>query len=155
VSTKLRIVIGSDDAGYKYKEVLKAELLNQPLVVLVTDLGVDEASHTAYPDIAIAAAELIVSGKADRALLICGTGLGMAIAANKVQGVRAVSAHDSYSVERAILSNDAQVLSMGARVIGIELARKLLKEWLQYSFDPSSASAQKIARITAYETKPD
>lgn len=155
MSTKLRIVIGSDDAGYKYKEVLKAELLNQPLVVLVTDLGVDEASHTAYPDIAIAAAELIVSGKADRALLICGTGLGMAIAANKVQGVRAVSAHDSYSVERAILSNDAQVLSMGARVIGIELARKLLKEWLQYSFDPSSASAQKIARITAYETKPD
>jgi ribose 5-phosphate isomerase B len=155
VSTKLRIVIGSDDAGYKYKEVLKAELLNQPLVVLVTDLGVDEASHTAYPDIAIAAAELIVSGKADRALLICGTGLGMAIAANKVQGVRAVSAHDSYSVERAILSNDAQVLSMGARVIGIELARKLLKEWLQYSFDPSSASAQKIALITAYETKPD
>jgi ribose 5-phosphate isomerase B len=151
----LRIVIGSDDAGYKYKEVLKAELLNQPLVVLVTDLGVDEASHTAYPDIAIAAAELIVSGKADRALLICGTGLGMAIAANKVQGVRAVSAHDSYSVERAILSNDAQVLSMGARVIGIELARKLLKEWLQYSFDPSSASAQKIALITAYETKPD
>lgn len=155
MSTKLRIVIGSDDAGYKYKEVLKAELLNQPLVVLVTDLGVDEASHTAYPDIAIAAAELIVSGKADRALLICGTGLGMAIAANKVQGVRAVSAHDSYSVERAILSNDAQVLSMGARVIGIELARKLLKEWLQYSFDPSSASAQKIALITAYETKPD
>lgn len=155
MSTKLRIVIGSDDAGYKYKEVLKAELLNQPLVVLVTDLGVDEASHTAYPDIAIAAAELIVSGKADRALLICGTGLGMAIAANKVQGVRAVSAHDSYSVERAILSNDAQVLSMGARVIGIELARKLLKEWLQYSFDPSSASAQKIALISAYETKPD
>jgi ribose 5-phosphate isomerase B len=148
-------VIGSDDAGYKYKEVLKAELLNQPLALLVTDLGVDEASHTAYPDIAIAAAELIVSGKADRALLICGTGLGMAIAANKVQGVRAVSAHDSYSVERAILSNDAQVLSMGARVIGIELARKLLKEWLQYSFDPSSASAQKIALITAYETKPD
>ncbi len=155
MSTKLRIVIGSDDAGYKYKEVLKAELLNQPLALLVTDLGVDEASHTAYPDIAIAAAELIVSGKADRALLICGTGLGMAIAANKVQGVRAVSAHDSYSVERAILSNDAQVLSMGARVIGIELARKLLKEWLQYSFDPSSASAQKIALITAYETKPD
>ena len=68
MSTKLRIVIGSDDAGYKYKEVLKAELLNQPLVVLVTDLGVDEASHTAYPDIAIAAAELIVSGKADRAV---------------------------------------------------------------------------------------
>ena len=79
----------------------------------------------------------------------------MAIAANKVQGVRAVSAHDSYSVERAILSNDAQVLSMGARVIGIELARKLLKEWLQYSFDPSSASAHKIALITSYETKPD
>jgi len=68
-------------------------------------------------------------------VLICGTGLGVAIAANKVQGVRAVTAHDSFSVERSILSNDAQVLCLGARVIGIELARRLVKEWLSYTFD--------------------
>jgi len=71
-------------------------------------------------------------------VLICGTGLGVAIAANKVQGVRAVTAHDSFSVERSILSNDAQVLCLGARVIGIELARRLVKEWLSYTFDTVS-----------------
>jgi ribose 5-phosphate isomerase B len=72
------------------------------------------------------------------AVLICGTGLGVAISANKVHGIRAVTAHDSFSVERAILSNDAQVLCLGARVIGIELARRLAKEWLGYTFDPVS-----------------
>jgi ribose 5-phosphate isomerase B len=70
--------------------------------------------------------------------LICGTGLGVAIAANKVTGIRAVTAHDSFSVERAVLSNDAQVLCLGQRVIGLELARRLVKEWLGYRFDPVS-----------------
>lgn len=71
-------------------------------------------------------------------VLICGTGLGVAISANKVKGIRAVTAHDSFSVERSVLSNDSQVLCLGARVIGIELARRLVKEWLGYSFDPVS-----------------
>ena len=71
-------------------------------------------------------------------VLICGTGLGVAISANKVKGIRAVTAHDSFSVERSVLSNDSQVLCLGARVIGIELARRLAKEWLGYTFDPVS-----------------
>jgi ribose 5-phosphate isomerase B len=78
------------------------------------------------------------SGAADRALLVCGTGLGVAIAANKVPGVRAVTAHDSFSVERAVLSNDAQVLCLGQRVVGVELARRLVKEWVGYRFDTVS-----------------
>jgi ribose 5-phosphate isomerase B len=78
------------------------------------------------------------SGAADRALLVCGTGLGVAIAANKVPGVRAVTAHDSFSVERAVLSNDAQVLCLGQRVVGIELARRLVREWVGYKFDTVS-----------------
>ncbi|KTS57137.1 ribose 5-phosphate isomerase, partial [Microbacterium testaceum] len=89
--------------------------------------------------------------EADRALLICGTGLGVAIAANKVPGIRAVTAHDSFSVERGVLSNNAQVLTMGQRVVGIELARRLVREWLTYRFDDSSASAEKVAVLTAYE----
>jgi ribose 5-phosphate isomerase B len=93
------------------------------------------------------AALLIAAGRADRALLVCGTGLGVAISANKVPGVRAVTAHDSYSVERAILSNDAQVLCFGQRVIGLEVARRLLREWLGYRFDPASPSAAKVAAI--------
>ena len=114
-------------------------------------MGVDADGHTAYPRVAIAAAELVAAGEADRALLICGTGLGVAIAANKVAGIRAVTAHDSYSVERGVLSNDAQVLTMGQRVVGIELARRLVREWLTYRFDPSSASAEKVAVIGEYE----
>ncbi|MET0860035.1 MAG: RpiB/LacA/LacB family sugar-phosphate isomerase, partial [Microbacterium sp.] len=120
--TPLRIVIGSDDAGFDYKEILKKDLDADPGVASLVDVGVDADGHTAYPRVAIAAAELVASGEADRALLICGTGLGVAIAANKVAGIRAVTAHDSYSVERGVLSNDAQVLTMGQRVVGIELA---------------------------------
>src|SRR5919107_2844693 len=138
MSVKLRLVVGSDDAGFEYKEALKADLGASELVESVTDVGVDATSHTPYPSVAIAAAELISAGKADRALLVCGTGLGVAIAANKVPGVRAVTAHDSFSVERSILSNDAQVLCFGERVVGLELARRLASEWLDYHFDHDS-----------------
>jgi ribose 5-phosphate isomerase B len=147
----LRIVIGCDDAGFDYKEVLKRDLEANPGVASVVDVGVDADGHTAYPRIAVAAAELVAKGEADRALLVCGTGLGVAIAANKVPGIRAVTAHDSYSVERGVLSNNAQVLTMGQRVVGIELARRLAREWLTYRFDSTSASAEKVAVIDEYE----
>src|SRR5699024_7379197 len=96
-------------------------------------------------------AELIASGQADRGLLICGTGLGVAISANKVPGIRAATAHDSYSVERSVMSNNAQVLTFGQRVVGLELARRLAREWLTYRFDTASKSADKIKIITDYE----
>jgi ribose 5-phosphate isomerase B len=113
---------------------------------------VDASGHTPYPTVAIEAAELVAAGKADRALLICGTGLGVAISANKVPGIRAATAHDSYSVERSVLSNNAQVLTMGQRVIGLELARRLAREWLTYRFDESSASAEKVQVLRDYES---
>ncbi|KQW08282.1 ribose 5-phosphate isomerase [Leifsonia sp. Root4] len=147
----LRIVIGSDDAGYEYKEAFRALLEADPRVASVTDVGVDAAGHTAYPHIAVSAARQVKAGDADRALLVCGTGLGVAIAANKVPGIRAVTAHDSFSVERSVLSNNAQVLTMGQRVIGIELAKRLVGEWLDYRFDPTSASADKVEVIESYE----
>jgi ribose 5-phosphate isomerase B len=147
-----RIVVGSDDAGFDYKEILKRDLEGSDLVASVTDVGVDADGHTPYPKVAVTAAEMVARGEADRALLICGTGLGVAISANKVAGIRAVTAHDSYSVERSVLSNDAQVLCMGQRVVGIELARKLVREWLTLHFDETSASAGKVAAITEYET---
>ena len=151
MTDQLRLVIGCDDAGFDYKERIKADLLANPLVADVVDVGVDADGHTNYPTIATTAAEIVAKGDADRAILICGTGLGVAIAANKVQGIRAVTAHDSFSVERSVLSNDAQVLCMGQRVIGIELARRLAREWLTYTFDPTSASADKVREICAYE----
>jgi len=151
MSDKLRIVVGSDDAGFDYKEALKADFEASDLVESVDDVGVDASGHTPYPTIAIAAAEMVAAGKADRALLVCGTGLGVAISANKVHGIRAVTAHDSYSVERSVLSNNAQVLTFGQRVVGLELARRLAKEWLTYRFDESSASADKVQVLTDYE----
>lgn len=147
----LRIVIGSDEAGFDYKQVLLEDLRNDPRVASVTDVGVDAADKTPYPSVAIEAAKMIQRGDADRALLLCGTGLGVAISANKVPGIRAATAHDSYSVERSVLSNNAQVLTFGQRVIGLELARRLAREWLGYTFDPTSASADKVALIDAYE----
>jgi ribose 5-phosphate isomerase B len=149
--TGLRIVVGSDDAGDENKEALKGDLLNDDRVAEVTDIGVGTDENTAYPHIAVAAARLVAEGKADRALLVCGTGLGVAISANKVPGVRAVTAHDGFSVERSVLSNDAQVLCFGQRVIGLELARRLAREWLNYEFDPTSASADKVEAICGYE----
>jgi ribose 5-phosphate isomerase B len=147
----LRIVVGSDDAGYEYKEALKGDLGADPRVTEVTDVGVGVDEDTAYPHVAVAAARLVADGKADRALLICGTGLGVAISANKVPGIRAVTAHDSFSVERSVLSNNAQVLCLGQRVIGLELARRLAREWLTYEFDPQSKSAGKVEAIERYE----
>ncbi|CAD6585948.1 MAG: hypothetical protein CYPHOPRED_003342 [Cyphobasidiales sp. Tagirdzhanova-0007] len=146
-----RIVIGCDDAGIQYKATIKADLESNKAVSSVLDIGVAENETTAYPHIAIAAAEKIANGEADRAILICGTGLGVAISANKVTGIRAVTAHDSFSVERAVLSNNAQVLCMGQRVVGIELARRLAKEYLTYVFDVKSASAKKVEALEDYE----
>lgn len=147
----LRIVIGSDDAGHQYKEILKMDLSTNNLVSSLIDVGVDGDGHTGYPAVAVAAAEIVARGEADRALLFCGTGIGVAIAANKVTGIRAAAAHDSFSVERLVLSNNAQVLTMGQRVIGIELARRLVREWLTYRFDETSASREKVQLIDQYE----
>ena len=154
MSLGLRIAVGGDDAGFSYKDIIKADLEKDPRVSKVIDVGViHNEDKTAYPHVAVDASKLILSGEADRALLICGTGLGVAISANKVPGIRAVTAHDSFSVERAVMSNNAQVFCMGQRVVGIELARRLAKEWLGYTFDPESASAEKVMVISEYEAK--
>lgn len=147
----LKIVVGADSAGYDYKEALKVVLQGSDYVAEVLDVGIDADGDTDYPHIAVQAARMVAAGEADRALLVCGTGLGVAIAANKVPGIRAATAHDSYSVERLVLSNNAQVLTFGQRVIGLELAKRLALEWVTYTFDESSASAEKVAAICSYE----
>ncbi|MGW2514057.1 ribose-5-phosphate isomerase [Streptomyces scopuliridis] len=149
----LRIVVGSDAAGLDCKEVLKAGLRAHTAVTGITDVGVAPGQDTASPQVAVEAARLVADGRADRALLVCGTGLGVATAANKVPGIRAVTAHDSFSVERSVLSNNARVLCLGQEVIGLELARRLAREWLTYTFDPASPSATKVAALSSYESQ--
>lgn len=151
--TRLRIVVGSDKAGRHYKQALASDLHASDLVASVIDVGVDDQVHAAYPEIAFAAAQLVADGHADRALLVCHTGLGVAIAANKVHGIRAVTAHDPLSVRAAVLSNNAQVLAFGQGVVGLELARRLAAEWLTYRFDSTTSTAVKVETIRAFENQ--
>jgi ribose 5-phosphate isomerase B len=129
----VRILIGSDPIGYKLKEDLKEYLSSLEYEVL--DLGCSgENDAVDYPDVAVALADRISAGETDRGILICGTGIGMAIAANKVPGVRAACCHDPYSAERAKKSNNAQVITMGAQIIAPTLARLILDHWLASEF---------------------
>ena len=146
------VAVGSDDAGVNLKDFIRDQLQDDPRVDEVVDFGVADADDkTAYPVICIRAAEAVARGEADRAVLFGGTGLGEAISANKVRGIRAVVAHDPYSIERSILSNNCQVLCLGERVVAPELADRIVGQWLGYEFDPSSASAEKVQVITDYE----
>ena len=151
----IRLLLGADSAGFDYKDAILADMQADERVEVVEDLGVyaGDLENASYPQVAIAAAEKIAAGEADRAILLCGTGIGVAIAANKVPGIRATVAHDSFSVERSILSNDCQILTLGQRVIGLQLARRLAKEWLGYIFDPNSPSYAKVSEIIEYEDK--
>ncbi|MGN9839264.1 RpiB/LacA/LacB family sugar-phosphate isomerase [Nonomuraea sp. H19] len=155
VSKRWRMAIGCDSAGLAYKELILADLRDDDRVESVRDLGVPAADpeSESYGQVGIRLAELVAAGEIDRGVLICGTGIGMAISANKVPGVRATVAHDSFSAERSILSNDCQVITLGQRVIGPELARRLVKEWLGYEFDTSSPSNEKVVVITRYEER--
>jgi ribose 5-phosphate isomerase B len=152
----LRLILGADEACVDYKDRIMKDLQADPRVSEIIDIRVnrtDSPEHFSkpYPYVGIAAGELIRDGHADRAILFCGTGIGVAIAANKVDGIRAATAHDSFSVERSVLSNDCQVLTMGQRVIGVELASRLAREWIGYSFDPKSASADKLKILADHE----
>ncbi len=148
----LVIAVGADSLGRGLLDLLVADLRADPRVRSVTDMGVPSSDDpTAYPHVGLAVAEAVARGDADRALLVCGTGIGMAISANKVRGVRAAVGHDPYSVERSVRSNDCQVLCMGANVVAPALARSLLSGWLDHRFDPTSPSEAKVAVIRAYE----
>jgi ribose 5-phosphate isomerase B len=153
MSHTVRLLVGGDSAGFDYKDAILTDMQSDERVESVQDLGVYAGGleDASYPSVAIAAAQKIAAGEADRAILVCGTGIGVAIAANKVPGIRATVAHDSFSVERSILSNDCQILTMGQRVIGLQLARRLAKEWLGYVFDPTSPSQAKVNEISDYE----
>lgn len=144
----MSIAIGCDEAAYELKETLRQML--EGLGHAVQDYGTHDAQPVLYPDIAFAVARDIAAGRHARGVLLCGTGIGMAIAANKVPGVRAAQAHDTYSAERARKSNDAQIITLGARVVGPELAKTILTAWLASEYE-GGRSAAKVDRIVAYD----
>jgi D-erythrulose 4-phosphate isomerase len=138
----MKIALGADDAGRPLLEVIAYYLSERP------DVTVSDLSREGYyADIAAEVSKTIVNGEYDRGLLFCGTGIGVCISANKVPGIRAALTHDTYSAERAAKSNNAQIITMGARVIGPELAKAIVDTWLKAEFDPAGASAANVAAI--------
>ncbi len=146
------MAIATDDAAVGLRDYIATILRDDPRVSDVSDFGVaDQSDKTPYPIPCIRAAEAVRDGQADRAIVLGGTGLGEAISANKVRGIRAAVATDPFSLERSVLSNNCQVLALGERVVGYHLAARLVTDWLGYRFDPQSPSAAKVAVITNYE----
>jgi ribose 5-phosphate isomerase B len=146
----MKIIIGSDHFGRALKDDLGAYL--KEMGHEVVDLGANDDTPVDYPDVAETLAVQIATGKYERGVLICGTGIGMAIAANKIPGVRAACCHDPYSVERARKSNDAQIITLGAQVIGPALARSLLDIWLKAEFAGGRSTA-KVEKINALDAR--
>ncbi|MCD8138290.1 MAG: RpiB/LacA/LacB family sugar-phosphate isomerase [Planctomycetaceae bacterium] len=147
-----KLVVGCDNAAFEFKNALVPFLVD--LGYEVDDLGVASATDdTPYAEVAERVARIVVASAGGvRGLLFCGTGIGMAIAANKVPGIRAAQVHDTLSAERAALSNDANIITMGGRIIAVELAKKLLLQWLPLRFVPGSSS-HKIKAIMDLEKK--
>lgn len=148
---KEAIIIGADHLGLPLKNILRDYLAEQGYPV--TDIGVNEEAPVNYPEIAVKLAERIAGGEFTRGILVCGTGIGMAITANKIPGVRAAVIHDAYSAERARASNDAQVAAFGSLVIGPNAAKKVLDAWLDSEFVPGSKSQPKVDMIKALDAK--
>jgi ribose 5-phosphate isomerase B len=149
----MRIVIAGDSAGEPLVKVLAAHL-SQSGKHEVADLSQPENDATEfYAEMTDRVTKRLLSGEYDRGILVCGTGIGVSISANKIPGIRAALTHDTYSAERAALSNDAQIITMGARVIGPELAKSVVETFLANSFDPASRSAPNVAAINALDTK--
>lgn len=146
----MKLTLGCDEAAYELKMIIKKHLEQAGHVI--TDLGCHDGAAVLYPNIAFAVAEHVISGHSERAILFCGTGIGMAISANKVPGIRAAQCHDTYSAERASRSNDAQIITLGARVIGPELAKAIVDKFLESTFD-GGKSQPKVDLIAQYESQ--
>ncbi|MBN2469322.1 MAG: RpiB/LacA/LacB family sugar-phosphate isomerase [Anaerolineae bacterium] len=154
----MRIAIGCDDAGEPLLAELEAYLKAAHAEIDVVNMSAPTSDRTEYyPDVAERVALAVASGDFERGILVCGTGLGMAMTACKIPGIRAATCHDSYSAERARKSNNAQVLTMGSRVVGPELAKTVLETWLQAEYEEGTRSEPKVNRMIEvdqrYQTK--
>ena len=143
----MKIAIGSDHNAFELKETIKEFLADTEHEVV--DFGCHSADAVDYPDVAFEVAEAISEGKAERGILLCGTGIGVSIAANKYPGIRAGLAHDVYSAERAQLSNNAQIITMGSQIIGPEVAKKVVAAYLNVSW--ADGSKRKVDKIIEKE----
>lgn len=140
----MKIAIGCDEAAVQLKNILRDHITEKGH--RVKDFGLNEGESVLYPLISQKIAEAVARGEFDRAVILCGTGIGMAITANKVPGIRATVAHDVYSAERSVKSNNCQVITMGQRVIGPERAKTVINAWLESEFS-GGGSLPKVEKI--------
>ena len=147
----MKVAIGGDSVGEELAKVLAAHLNDKHEVFEVSRNGSELDPN--YASLSDRVGCDLLAGKYDRAILVCGTGIGVCISANKVPGIRAALTHDTYSAERAALSNNAQIITMGSRVIGPELAKSIAATFLRETFDPHSRSAGNVAAIDALDAK--
>lgn len=147
----MKLAIGADHAGYR----LKAELLDflRSLGHEVNDFGAHGPESVDYPDFASAVCDEVVSGRADRGILICGTGIGMSIAANKIPGIRCALVHDVFSAKATREHNDTNVIALGERVIGPGLAQEILGTWLSTEFSQGERHRNRINKVCALEQR--
>ena len=138
----MKIALGADGVGKTLLEVILAHLSKRHDLT-VTDLSGDHF----YAEVAEKVGKAVIDGEYDRGILFCGTGIGVSISANKVPGIRAALTHDAYSAERAAKSNNAQIITMGSRVVGSEVAKYIVDVWLASVFDPQGPSAANVAAI--------
>ena len=143
----MKLIIAAPANGMELKNALQARLAADPRISSLRDMSTD----TSYPQLSFAVAQAITAGEAERAILICGTGIGTAIAANKVAGIRAATAHDLISVRGAVENYNAQILCMGQNVIAAPAAWALVDIWLNLRHDPHSPYAPKVHEISAFE----
>lgn len=145
----MKIAIGADHAGYVLKDVVVPFI--KSLGHEVEDVGCDCSQSVDYPDYALPVAEMVASGKADRGILICGTGIGMSIAANKVQGIRCALVHDMFSAKATREHNDTNVLAMGERVIGPGVAQEIIRIWLETPFSEGERHLGRLNKVAQIE----
>ena len=147
----MRIALGADHAGYSLKEELACELRAQGHEV--QDLGTNSAEPVDYPDFAEAVGLAVVQGRAERGVVICGSGVGASVAANKLPGVRAGLCHDTYSARQGVEHDDVNVLVLGARVVGSAMARELLRAFLGARFSHEERHARRLAKVRQLEAR--
>jgi len=147
----MRIVVGADHAGFELKNMLAADLRHRGHEVI--DAGTTSADPVDYPDFAEAVSKLLLDGAAERGVLVCGSGVGASVSANKIPGIRAGLCHDTYSARQGVEHDDMNILVLGARVIGVELARGLVNNLLAAKFNGEERHRRRIEKIKALEKR--
>jgi len=145
----MRLVLGSDHAGFELKHELTAFLRAQGHEVL--DVGTDSTAPVDYPDYAQAVSEAVLDGRAERGILICGSGVGACVAANKIPGIRAAICHDGYSAHQGVEHDDMNVLVLGSRIIAGELAKDLVRDYLRAEFSGEERHVRRLGKVKAIE----